>query len=344
MGMPWYLLSICLERYSELSNFYPVRARRLGRVVAACAATALAFTLAGCSGTDTGDGADGSSTEAAQGTPALDTATVTGGFGETPEVTAGDSAKLTDQVERKVLVEGDGAPLTEDMYPVLKVATFDFGSGEPLSDYASLPVQSTLAELQLPEPVHSGLLSPPSGSRIVLLPPATEAAQKPGSQQTPMYVIDVIGVEKNQAADGKPAENSIDFIEVSDGDDGSPQVKIAADAPKPAEQLISTVLQGDGPEVGAGDEVVVQYRGVLLDGTEFDSSWARGGVPTMFSTDGVVTGFADALVGQQVGSRVVTVFPPELGYGDQETGSIPADSHLVFVVDILAVYPKTTNQ
>lgn len=326
-----------------MSNPYPAPARRFGRVLAGCAAAVLALTLTACAG-ESETGADGTSAAAEQGTPALDTVTVKGGFGETPEVTAGDSAKLTDQVERKVLVEGDGAPLTEDMYPVLKVASFDFGSGEAMSEYASLPVQNTLAELQLPEAVHSGLLNTPSGSRIVLLPPVTDAAQKPGAQQTPMFVIDVIGVEKNQAADGKPAENSIDFIEVTDGDDGSPQVKIAPDAPKPDKQLISTVLKGDGDKVGAGDEVVVQYRGVLLDGTEFDSSWARGGVPAMFSTDGVVTGFADALVGQQVGSRVVTVFPPELGYGDQASDTIPANSHLVFVVDILAVYPKTSGQ
>lgn len=342
METPWCLWLICSERCSELSKRYSAFLRHFGRVVTGCAAAVLALSLSACGGADAGGEANG--TAAAQGTPALDSATFTGSFGEAPEMTAGDLTKLTEHVERKVLVEGDGAPLTADMYPVLKVATFDFGSGEPIGEYASLPVQGTLSELQLPQAIHAGLLNTPSGSRIALLPPVTDTAQKPGAQQTPVYVIDVIAVEKDQAADGKPVENTIDFIEVTEGDDGSPQVKIAADAPKLDEQLISTVLQGDGPEIGAGDEVVVQYRGVLLDGTEFDSSWSRAGAPTMFSTDGVVTGFADALVGQQVGSRVVTVFPPELGYGDQESGSIPANSHLVFVVDILAVYPKTATE
>ena len=51
----------------------------------------------------------------------------------------------------------------------------------------------------------------------------------------------------------------------------------------------------------------------------------------------VVAGFRDALVGQQVGSRVVTVFPSDLGYGDETYGPIPGGSTLVFVADIIAL-------
>jgi peptidylprolyl isomerase len=70
-------------------------------------------------------------------------------------------------------------------------------------------------------------------------------------------------------------------------------------------------------------------------GEVFDSSWQRG-VPASFSTDGVIAGFRDGLVGQTVGSRVIITIPPDLGYGPYEAGS-PASGTIVFVVDILGV-------
>ena len=72
-------------------------------------------------------------------------------------------------------------------------------------------------------------------------------------------------------------------------------------------------------------------------GEIFDSSWQRG-APATFPTDGVIQGFRDALVGQTVGSQVIAIIPPDLGYGPQggtPDGSIGAEDTIVFVVDIL---------
>ena len=68
----------------------------------------------------------------------------------------------------------------------------------------------------------------------------------------------------------------------------------------------------------------------------FDSSWSRG-APATFSigTGGVIPGWDKGLVGKKVGSRVLLVVPPADGYGAQAQGKIPANSTLVFVVDIL---------
>ncbi|MCD2169325.1 FKBP-type peptidyl-prolyl cis-trans isomerase [Microbacterium sp. JC 701] len=85
----------------------------------------------------------------------------------------------------------------------------------------------------------------------------------------------------------------------------------------------------------------MQYTGALYDGgTVFDSSWQRG-EPAQFVTNQVVDGFRQALEGQTVGSQVVVVIPPASGYGDQAQGEIPANSTLVFVVDILGVQHAT---
>ena len=58
--------------------------------------------------------------------------------------------------------------------------------------------------------------------------------------------------------------------------------------------------------------------------------------------DGVVPGFAEALEGQTVGSQVLVVIPPELAYGEEGAGSIPANATLVFVIDILGIDTPAT--
>ncbi|WP_148285558.1 FKBP-type peptidyl-prolyl cis-trans isomerase, partial [Microbacterium sp. B24] len=83
--------------------------------------------------------------------------------------------------------------------------------------------------------------------------------------------------------------------------------------------------------------VLVQYTGVRWsDGKTFDSTWDKGGVPTSFTTTGVVPGFRKALEGQTVGSQVLVTMPPADGYGEGEinTNDLKGET-LVFVVDIL---------
>ncbi len=84
--------------------------------------------------------------------------------------------------------------------------------------------------------------------------------------------------------------------------------------------------------------VLVQYKGVLwADGKEFDSTYSRGQL-TSFSLQQVVPGWAQGLAGKKVGSRVLIVIPPDLGYGDNppQGSTIKKDSTLVFTVDLLA--------
>jgi peptidylprolyl isomerase len=107
----------------------------------------------------------------------------------------------------------------------------------------------------------------------------------------------------------------------------------------PPEQLqTEVIIEGDGPTVQAGDQLVAHYAGWLWEGGEpFDSSYDRG-EPASFSIGAgrVIAGWDEGLVGQNTGSRVLLVVPPDLGYGDTGSGdSIPPDATLVFVVDIV---------
>src|SRR5882757_4169733 len=113
------------------------------------------------------------------------------------------------------------------------------------------------------------------------------------------------------------------------------------DVPKsdaPTKLVANYVIEGDGAEVAADSTVLVQYKGVLwADGKEFDSTYSRDSL-TSFSLTQVVKGWAQGLTGKKVGSRVLIVVPPSLGYGDSppEGSGIQKDSTLVFSVDILA--------
>jgi FKBP-type peptidyl-prolyl cis-trans isomerase FkpA/FKBP-type peptidyl-prolyl cis-trans isomerase FklB len=98
------------------------------------------------------------------------------------------------------------------------------------------------------------------------------------------------------------------------------------------------VLQeGTGPKPGPEDQVSVNYKGTLLDGTQFDSSYDRG-EPAVFGVKGVVPGFAEALQLMPVGSHYRFYIPSELGYGPQGTGGpIGPNATLIFEVELLEI-------
>ena len=104
--------------------------------------------------------------------------------------------------------------------------------------------------------------------------------------------------------------------------------------------LVKTLKQGDGALVCPGATVKVNYVGALWNGTVFDSSYQKG-EPIEFSLDRVVKGWGYGLAHTHVGDRVELVIPASLGYGNQAAGDIPANSTLVFVVDVLGA--STTN-
>jgi FKBP-type peptidyl-prolyl cis-trans isomerase FklB len=84
------------------------------------------------------------------------------------------------------------------------------------------------------------------------------------------------------------------------------------------------------------DKVVVQYRGKLLDGTEFDSSYARG-TPATFQVNGVIKGWQEALVLMKPGAKWQLFIPPELAYDTKSPPSIPPGSLLLFDVELVSV-------
>jgi FKBP-type peptidyl-prolyl cis-trans isomerase FklB len=103
-----------------------------------------------------------------------------------------------------------------------------------------------------------------------------------------------------------------------------------------------TVLQqGTGPKPTASDVVVCNYRGTLLDGTEFDSSYKRG-QPASFPVSGVIKGWTEALQLMPVGSKYRLFIPADLAYGERGAGGgdIPPNSTLIFEVELVSIEKK----
>jgi FKBP-type peptidyl-prolyl cis-trans isomerase len=93
---------------------------------------------------------------------------------------------------------------------------------------------------------------------------------------------------------------------------------------------------GDGARPAATDTVTVHYRGTLLDGTQFDSSYERG-EPVSFALDRVIPGWTEGVQLMPVGSKYKFWIKPELGYGESGGGPIPPNAALIFEVELLGV-------
>jgi FKBP-type peptidyl-prolyl cis-trans isomerase FklB len=100
------------------------------------------------------------------------------------------------------------------------------------------------------------------------------------------------------------------------------------------------MVAGTGPKPTASDSVVCNYRGSLLDNTEFDSSYKRG-QPMTLNVGGVIKGWTEALQLMPVGSKWQLFIPPDLAYGDRGQGPIGPNSTLIFEVELLSIQPKS---
>ncbi|MEE1929164.1 FKBP-type peptidyl-prolyl cis-trans isomerase [Streptomyces sp. TRM 70351] len=317
------------------------------------------LTLAACGGE--GEGADAEESVEATQPPQSPQAAPTGkivdgplpeitegkAFGEAPTVAKGQGEPSSD-IAVQVLTAGTGATVAKGDYlqfnylgqiwDTAKVFDSSFERGKASVFQIGIG--------QLIPAWDQVLVGKKAGSRIELgVPPAYGYGEQGQPQagiegdDTLVFVIDVVGTFNGKSSaqgEEKPQDDDALPTVGTNTDGAAPAIELPGGQP-PKDLVADYVIEGDGAEVESTDAVLVQYKGVLWDGgKEFDSTYGRGQL-AQFGLDGVVEGWSRGLTGKKVGSRVMIVVPPDLGYGESGQNEIPGGATLVFSVDILAV-------
>ncbi len=297
------------------------------------------LVIAGCAA----DGPDGCVTSGSN----IESVSVSGEFGVSPDVSF-EAPLSVEATQRTVILDGGGVDVQDGALVLFEFVLYNATTAAVIgksryqgSSSVSLLVDADSSDLA---GISSTLVCTAVGSRVAGLISPDDAVGPDGLplpdadvSDSLLFIADV--VDAFNPIRGEPTDPPAGFPGVTYDADGAPTVTIP-EGDVPTEFALSAVIEGEGAEVGGGDVVVVHYHGVNWNtGEVFDSSWERG-APASFPTGGVITGFRDGLVGQTVGSRVIIVIPPELGYGPSggtPDGSIGATDTIVFVVDILGV-------
>lgn len=269
-------------------------------------------------------------------------------FGEKPTVAKGSGDPSKDLAVRTV-VAGSGRTIAENDFIVAHYLGQVWNTAQVFDNSydRKTPLAIQLAQGSIIDGWRYALTGRKTGSRVQMAVPPTWGYGEQGNEQagikgtdTLVFVVDVQDTfNARSSADGSEvAQDDENLPRIGTNTDGkAPSVEVP-DTDPPKELVSSYILEGDGEEVGADNSVLVQYKGVLWDGgKEFDSTYGREKLAS-FSLQQVVKGWAQGLTGKKVGSRVLIVIPPELGYGDNppQGSEITKDSTLVFSVDILA--------
>lgn len=134
--------------------------------------------------------------------------------------------------------------------------------------------------------------------------------------------------EKDMAEATENLKKGETFLEENKGKEG---VKVTKSGLQ-----YKVIKEGSGPKAKAKDTVEVHYRGRLIDGKEFDSSYSRN-EPATFPVDRVIPGWTEALQLMNPGSKYELFIPANLAYGERGNPTIPGNSVLVFEVELLKI-------
>ncbi|MEU7056463.1 FKBP-type peptidyl-prolyl cis-trans isomerase [Streptomyces sp. NPDC046197] len=269
-------------------------------------------------------------------------------FGEKPTVAKG-SGEPSKDLAVKTVIAGGGPTVAENDYIQANYLGQVWATGKVFDNSYDrrTPLLIQLAQGSIVDGWRYALAGKKAGSRVEFAVPPTLGYGPQGNTQagikgtdTLVFVVDLLATfNSKSSAQGKVVpQNNADLPKVGTNTDGNAPSIDVPKKPAPKDLVANYVIEGDGEPVTADNTVLVQYKGVLWDtGKEFDSTYSRHAL-TSFSLQQVVKGWSQGLTGKKVGSRVLIVVPPALGYGDNPppNSGISKDSVLVFSVDILA--------
>jgi peptidylprolyl isomerase len=269
-------------------------------------------------------------------------------FDQKPTVAKG-SGEPSKSLAVKTVIAGGGQTVAENDYVQAHYLgqVWDTAKVFDNSYDRKTPLIIQLAQGSIIDGWRYGLAGKKVGSRVEMAVPPAQGYGTQGNPQagikgtdTLVFVVDLKATfnAKSSAKGTEVAQENKDLPKVGTNTDGkAPSIEVPkTEAPK--ELVAQYVIEGDGEELSADSTVLVQYKGVQWsNGKEFDSTYGRKAL-TSFSLQQVVKGWSQGLTGKKVGSRVLIVVPPDLGYGDNppQGSGIEKGATLVFTVDILA--------
>ncbi|WP_344438750.1 FKBP-type peptidyl-prolyl cis-trans isomerase [Kitasatospora nipponensis] len=244
--------------------------------------------------------------------------------------------------------EGEGATVNRGDWVTVNYTAKNWTTGKDVPssyDAGSKPQLYQAGIGQLVPAFDQSVVGHKVGSRMLVVAPPAAAFGDQGNTQlgvgkgdTVVFVLDILeDVPQDSVVTGTVTPPPANLPQVKENGKAAPTITIPQGVPAPTDLQTSVLIKGDGKPVKSGQTVLVQYTGVLYsNGQQFDSSWNHGGAQALqIGTGSVIEGWDKGLVGQSVGSQVLLVVPPALGYKDQAQNGIPANSTLVFVIDIL---------
>jgi peptidylprolyl isomerase len=314
---------------------------RLHLVRAAIVAVALTGLLAGCasSGGDSGPKSSGDASSS------LDDVTVTGAKDAKPTITFTAPFSVT-KTEKKVLDKGDGPVVqTGQRISVDYLGVNGQDDKEFDTSYGKGVASFVMNADQVLKGFHDGLVGQTVGSRVLLaIPPedgyGVQGVPSAGIGPTDTLVF-VVTIKDAKAvltrATGAPVAPKAGLPTVKLDANGKPTITVPKGA-APAQLVVQPLIAGTGSKVLKGQVITVHYTGAIWPGGKvFDSSWGKQPANFTIGSGRVLTGWDQGLVGQNVGSQVLLVVPPDKGYGaaGNPPAGIKGTDTLVFVVDIL---------
>jgi len=273
----------------------------------------------------------------------VESISVTGALEEKPVVSF-PSPLSADSIQSRVVIAGEGPVFTGRNLIEFEFAGYNGGNGQLIQQTSFDGTQTQTGAFGPGEVPNfcEALAGAKEGSRIVAIIPPDQAhsgegvpALGVGAADAFIFVIDLKRVFLEKAT-GDSVAPEAGLPTVVTTPDGVPGVTIPSSA-APTELRVAQLIRGAGEVVEEGQKVTLHYSGFLWDSSEkFDSSWDSGEAVQFQMQDGaLIEGFLSAVIGQPVGSQVIAVIPPALGYGDAGAGTIPPGATLVFVIDIL---------
>ena len=317
------------------------------RLVALLGILSLLLGLAACGDQKKDEPTTSSPSDTVVDANGIDAVTVSGEFGDEPEVKWNRAVKV-DELGSKTLIEGTGDKVVKGDQAVVNLWAGNGASQKVVySSYEkAAPEAVKVDDAQLVKAIYAAVVDHTVGSRVeVVAPPADTFGDQGnpsldiGPKDNLVFVVDIMDkvlTEPVGAAQSPPAGTPALTLK-----DGVPTGFDFSDSPKtPSDKLqVITLIQGTGTRVAKGDTTIMDYLGSVYGSKEvFDASYSRDPFTTPIGNGSVIPGWDQGLVDVPVGSRVLLVIPPDLAYRDDKKEGIPANSTLTFVVDVLATY------